>query len=171
VSPREDPRRRLERLTQSALAGLPLRRAPASLERRVIEAIEDPAARAARQQSARRRSVARGGFACWPVSLRAALVACCLASVLGVLLGLEALAVEFARLPADSSIGGAVHALEGMREAAVSLGALLARLVRLIPPEWLLGGLLATAIVYSALFALVAIAYSALYATPERSPP
>jgi small-conductance mechanosensitive channel len=169
VTSREDRRERLERLMQRALSELPQRRAPTSLERRVIETIEDRAGYASRQQSSWRESVRRAGFASWPLTARAALIACCLASVIVVLLGLKELATRLAMFAADPSIAGRLQALRDAGEAAVAFGTLPTRLIRLIPPDWLLGGLLATAVLYSVLFALVAIGYSMLYATPERS--
>jgi hypothetical protein len=169
VTSREDPRQRLERLIQRTLSELPQGRAPASLERRVIEAIEGRAGPTSRQESAWRKRIERGGFASWPLTARAALIACCLASVIIVLLGLKGLATRLAMLAADPSIAGRLQALRHAGEAAVTFGTLPARLMRLIPSEWLLGGLLATAALYLVLFALVAIGYSTLYATPERA--
>ena len=169
MTSREDRRQRLERLIQRTLSELPQSRAPASLERRVIEAIEGRAGHAPRPASAWRERVHRGGFASWPLTARAALIACCLASVIIVLLGLKELATRLVTLAADPSIAARLQALRHAGEAAVAFGALPARLIRLIPPEWLLGGLLATAALYLVLFALVAIGYSTLYATPERA--
>lgn len=153
MTAREDRREQLERLMQRALSELPLRRAPQSLERRVIEALE----------------FRRRGFAAWPLVARAALIACCLASAIVVILGLKELAIGLATLPADPSIAGRLHALREVADAAAALGALIAQLVRMIPPAWLLSALLATAFLYVTLFALVAIGYSTLYTTPERS--
>jgi hypothetical protein len=152
VTTREDRRERLERLIQRALSELPQRRAPASLERRVIEAIE-----------------ARAGHASRSLTVRAALIACCLASVIVVLLGLKELVTRIGMFAADPSVAGRLQALRHAGEAAAALGTLPARLIRVIPPDWLLGGLLVTAVLYAVLFALVAIGYSMLYATPERS--
>lgn len=161
---------------QRALAELPMRRAPASLERRVIGAIEARAGHApgengelSRAGSASRKRLPRGGFAAWPILTRAALIACCIASAIVVVLGLKELAIELAALPADPSIAGRLHALREAVDLAAGFGALLVRLARMIPPAWLLSGLLATALVYGMMFALVAIGYSTLYTTPERS--
>ncbi|MGH8218170.1 MAG: hypothetical protein ACREUT_06340 [Steroidobacteraceae bacterium] len=148
----ENRQLRLEHLMQRALCELPPRRAPASLERRVIEAIEKRAGRGSR-----------------PLAVSAALLACCLASVIGVLLGLKELAIELALLPADPSIAGRLQTLRDAGRAAAALGALVLRLVRMIPPAWLVGALLATAALYAVLFGLIAIGYSTLYGTPQRS--
>ncbi len=169
MTTREDRRHRLERLMQRALSELPPSRAPATLERRVIEAIEARAADASRQESPSNQSVRRGGFGSWPLTARAALLACCLASVIVVLLGLRELATRIATLAADPSIAGRLQALRGALEAVAAFAALPARLIRAIPPDWLLGGLLATAVLYAVLFALLAVGYSTLYVTPERS--
>jgi len=149
---REERRVELERQMHRALSELPLRRAPASLERRVREAIGP-----------------RRGFASWPLVARAAFIACCLASVIVVVLGLKELAMGLAMLPADPRIAGRLQALRQIADVATGLGALLVRLVRMIPPAWVLFGLFATALVYATLFALVAIGYSTLYTSPERS--
>ena len=162
----EDRGQRLERLIQRALSELPQRRAPASLERRVIEAIEDRAGDTSRQESGWRESFRRGGFTSWPLTARAALIACCLASVVVVLLGLRALVSQIGMIAADPSIAGRLQALRQAGETAAAFGTLPARLIRMIPPDWLL----ATAVLYVVLFALLAIGYSTLYATPERSP-
>jgi len=167
VTTSENPRERLERLMQRVLSELPLRRAPASLERRMIEAIEGRAGQALGRESS--THVRRGGFASWPLTARAALVACCLASVIVVLLGLKELATRLPMLATEPSIAARLQALRDAGEAAAAVAAVPARLIRAIPPDWLLGALLATAMLYLALFALVAIGYSTLYATPERT--
>jgi len=169
VRAREDRRQHLERLIQRALSELPQRRAPASLEHRVIEAIEGRAGHASQQESSGRERIRRGGFGSWGFGVRAALIACCLASVIVVLVGLKALATRVGMIAADPSIAGRLEALRHAGEAAAALGALPARLIRAIPSDWLLGGLIATAVLYTVLFALVAIGYSTLYVTPERS--
>jgi hypothetical protein len=152
VRTREDRGQRLERLIQRALSELPPHRAPAGLERRVIEAVEARAAHASRS-----------------LTVRAALIACCLASVIVVLLGMRELVTRIGMIAADPSIAGRLQALRHAGEAAAAFGALIARLIRMIPPDWLLGGLIATAVLYAVLFALVAVGYSTLYATSERS--
>lgn len=180
MSARKDHREQLEREMQRVLSELPLRQAPASLERRVIEAIEERTRHSAVQEhadhgetaqavSALGRSFRPHGFASWPLAARAALIAACLTSAILVVLGLKALAIELARLPAASSVAGRLHALREAVDAVAGLGALLVRLVRMIPPAWLLSGIFATALIYAMLFALVAIGYSTLYTTPERS--
>lgn len=153
MSAQEDRREQLERVMQRAFSELPPRQAPSSLERRVIEAI----------------ALGRRGFASWPLVARAAIIACCLASAVVVALGVKELAIGLGALPADSAIAGRLHSLRALAGAGSALGALVVRLVRMIPPEWLLAGLLATAFVYAMLFALVAIGYSTLYTTPGSS--
>lgn len=170
MTTRERRGRRLEQLVDRALSELPLREAPASLERRVLAAIEHRTApEGALVASDRRGRFGRVGFTGWSLAARAALLAACLASVAVVLLGLKELAARTAMLPADPSIAGRLQALRDAARATAALGALLARLIRMIPSEWLLGGLLAAVAVYSLVFALIAVGYSMLYATPERS--
>jgi len=137
----QDRAQRLERLMQHALSELPLRRAPARLERRVAEAIEARAGHASRPVSSWPDGFGRKGIATWPLAVRVALLACCLASAVVVSLGMTA------------------------------FGSFIVQLIRLIPTEWLVGGLLAATALYSMLFGLLAIGYSTLYATPERSRP
>lgn len=172
-------RERLERQMQRALSELPACQAPASLERRVVEAIEHGATHAAQAHAANAKtaravsvpgkSSRRGSFKSWPLVARAALIASCLASAIVVILGLKELAIGLATLPAAASIAGRLHTLREAADAIAALGAVLARLVRMIPPAWLLSGILAAAFVYAVLFALVAIGYSMLYTIPERS--
>ena len=153
MSAREGRQEELERQMQRALSELPLREAPPSLERRVMEAL----------------AFRRRGFASWPLTARAALIACCLASAIVVILGLKELAIGLATLPAAPSIAGPLQALRTVAGAASAIGAVIVRLVRMIPPAWVFSALLTTAFVYATLFALVTIGYSTLYSTPERS--
>lgn len=155
----DDRRERLERLMQRALGEIPARRAPATLEERVLREIE-------------RRTVRpwwRKGFAQWPPGARAALIACCCGSLIAVLAGFSRLVNHLATSRLDAPIARHLEGLRGNGEAVASLGALLSRLIRMIPSEWLLGGLLAIGLLYAMLFALIAVAYSTLYVAPQPS--
>jgi hypothetical protein len=162
--------RKLEALTHRAFRELPLRRAPVDLERRVWEALERRAS----------RPWWRRGFAEWPATARAALVACCCASAAFVLFGLTQLArsgliepfaaPRGALAPAGliAALAGSLEGLQSATAAARSLGEVVAQLLRMIPPEWLRGALLGTGLLYLTLFSLIAIGYSTLYLAPDR---
>ncbi|GEM_PF-7023315 len=157
MTAREDRRQRLEGLMQRAFDEVPPRRAPATLERRVLWEIEQRTLRPWRR-----------GFAHWPRTARAVLIVSCCASLALVLLGSREIMTRLAALLAGSGIAGHWESLRRTGAAAASLGAVALEVLRAIPTEWLLGGLLATALLYAAPFALAALGYSTLYATPER---
>jgi hypothetical protein len=159
MTARDDHHRRLERLTDRALHELPSRRAPASLEGRVLREIAQRAD----------RPWWRRHFAAWPLAARAALIASCGGSAAVVLLGSPRLAARLAAFGTQPFIAHQVAGLRAVAEAIGSLTRLVQYLTHSIPSAWLMGGLIATALLYVLLFALIAIAYRLLYATPEPS--
>jgi len=142
--PYEDPK--LERLIHRTLRDLPERRAPRTLEMRVLAAI---AARQAlpwwRQSFAHWPLVARGGFV-----LAAIGVAWAFTRVGG---GSTALAADL-----QQPLG----LLSGLRSAWSSVGEAGSTLLRCIPTVWLYGAVVGVAVVYTALFSLGATAYRTL---------
>ncbi|HEV7137886.1 MAG TPA: hypothetical protein VGN43_14705 [Steroidobacteraceae bacterium] len=152
MSSRDQADEKLERLVGKVLREQPLRRAPASLEARVLSEL---AARA-------RLPWWRRGIASWPATVRVPVIAGCAVCVpavwvLSLWLAAHLLSVARARMAAPlAAIGGAGHTL-------ASLGATAAHIFQSIPREWLVGGILATATLYAVLFALVAVGYSLLY--------
>ncbi len=139
-----DAEQRLERLAHEALRGLPPCPAPASLQARTLREIE------------RRAALPRwrSGIAQWPAAARWMLIAGCgLCVPLAWLLG-PRLWTRLTSLLIESDLA---HRLSGVRSTGhslLSLAELAAHLLRLIPKEWLLGGLLITGVIYAALAAM-----------------
>lgn len=158
MSSRDPADEKLERLVGQALREQPLRRAPASLEARVLGEL---AARA-------RLPWWRRGIASWPAAVRVPVIAGCAVCVplVWVLsLWLAARLVTAIR----SRVAGPLATLHEAGQMLASLGATATHLFQIIPREWLLGGILATATVYAVLFALIAVGYSLLYPRPRYS--
>lgn len=144
----------LERTIHRALRELPTRRAPRTLEERVLAEI------------ARRAALPwwRKSFAHWPLVARAVFAVVLIGVVKFVLMGAvwvtagfdaeqfrEAFATPFAWMEAGFSV---VNAISGFFEIVL----------RSIPPLCLYGGLAVLASLYAALFGLGAAAYRTLYA-------
>ena len=158
MSSRDQTDEKLERLVSQVLRDQPLRRAPASLETRVLGEL---AARA-------RLPWWRRGIATWPASVRVPVIAICAVSVPAVWilsLWLAAHLVSVTR----SRAGGPLAAIRGAGHTLSSLGTLAIHIIQSIPREWLLGGFIATATLYATLFAIVAFGYSLLVPRPEYS--
>src|ERR1700722_3819384 len=147
MNDRDEADLRLERLVDSALRELPLRRAPLNLESRVFEELARRAAIPWWQRS----------FLQWPRAARVLLLGVC--SVLGALT-----IVGGARIVVN--LGPALRPAPELDRALALLSAsknLIATLVGTIPPMWIYEGLALAAILYAALFALGAAAYRTLY--------
>ncbi len=151
-----DAEQTLERLAHEALRELPPCPAPASLETRTLREIE------------RRAALPRWrfGIAQWPAAARWPLIIGCGLSVpLAWMVG-PRLWTRLASLLAESDLA---HRLAGVRSTGHSLLALAeltAHLLRLIPKEWLFGGLLITGVIYAA---LAAMGYLLLYPSVSHS--
>ena len=153
MSSREQSDEKLERLVSQVLRDQPLRRAPASLEARVLGEL---AARA-------RLPWWRRGIASWPAAVRVPVIATCAVCVplVWVLsLWVAARVVSVTRHP---GAGGPLASLWDAGHALASFGTTMAHIVQSIPRDWLVGGIIATATLYAVLFALVAVGYSLLY--------
>jgi hypothetical protein len=147
MNDRDEADLKLERLVDSALRELPLRRAPLNLESRVFEELARCAVMPWWQRS----------FMQWPRAARVLLLGIC--SVLG---GLTI--VGGARIVVN--VGPALRPAPELDRALALLSAsknLVATLVGTIPPMWIYEGLALAAILYAALFALGAAAYRTLY--------
>lgn len=154
MSSRDQIDEQLERLVGQVLREQPLQRAPTSLEARVLGEI----AIRARQPWWRR------GIATWPASLRIPVItgcAVCVPLVWILSLWLAGRVVSVA--------AGPLATLRDAAHTATSFGTITAHIIQSVPREWLLGGLLATATLYAALFALIAVGYSLLYPRPQYS--
>jgi len=131
----------MDRLVHHALRRLPARRAPPSLEIRVLRELQQRSSESWWQRS----------YADWPAFARGAFFAIC-----GALMGLAALAgsqlaalLAYWSRPIMSSVSGALQTL-------ASIG-------QLIAPLWLLSGLCIALFLYAALFGLSITAYRTLY--------
>jgi hypothetical protein len=131
----------MDRLLHRALRGLPARRAPPSLEDRVLRELQQRSVKSWWQRS----------YADWPAFARGAFIAIC-AALMGfaALTGsqLAALLTHWSH-PIGSSLFGAMQGL-------ASIG-------QLIAPLWLVSGLCVAAFLYAALFGLGITAYRTLY--------
>jgi hypothetical protein len=145
-----------ERFLKELLSGLPLRRAPATLEFRVRRELDR---RLARPWWSR-------AFSQWPTGARAFFIAIC-----GAIIGftvrdsawtMVARALRDAATPPMSWSHATVAATTSACEVAVLL-------VRAIPATWIYGGLTAGAVLYAALFGLSAAAYRTLYLQPSQA--
>ena len=141
-----EPEDALERLLDRTLHGLPLRRAPPTLEARVYGEIE------------RRAALPwwRLSFVHWPLVARGAFLA-----ISGVLI-----AVAF--VGGASAIDG-LRALPWAREIAqlvVSAGNVAALLAGISLPVWIYQGIAVCAVLYAVLFGLGAAVYRTLYLEP-----
>jgi hypothetical protein len=158
MTPSPESHDKLERLIHRTLRDVPPRRAPHSLELRVLAEIERRAALPWWRRS----------FSHWPLAARAGFLVLCTALVkLALMLGSWIMSgfdpaqfrlsftEQFAWMENAMAV---VHAITGAFEV----------LFRNIPPLWLYGGLAFFATMYLALFGLGAAAYKALHAQVRR---
>jgi hypothetical protein len=148
---------KLERLLSASLRAIPARRAPRSLESRILGELQ------------RRAALPwwRRGFSDWPLPARATFLALCAA-----LVGATFLDGVSAALGAHSITDLAAGALLWMRPllALVSSGGgVLSSLAHVIPAAWIYAGLAAGTLLYVALFGLGATAYRTLYIRPSMA--
>lgn len=159
MSSRDQNDEKLERLVGRVLRDQPLRRAPASLEARVLGEL---AARA-------RLPWWRRGIATWPAAVRIPVLVGCAVCVPLVWVLSVWLAEHLIAVTTRPRIAQPITNLLDAGRAIAALGTIIAHLIQSIPREWLLGGILATAMVYAALFALLAVGYSLLWPRPGYS--
>lgn len=145
----EERRERLERLTHRALRELPQWRAPATLESRVLAEIER---RAALGGSTRGGSAV--GVASWPATGRALLGAGCALCVPLLWLLVPQLHAHLTRALNVPDVAHWVDTVTGTSRMFIGLVQLAARMVYLIPKDWLFGGLILTSAAYAAPIAL-----------------
>lgn len=149
-----DIEQKLEQLLGQALAGLPLRRAPGTLESRVVGELERRAA----------QPWWRASFSNWPAGARAAFVLVCAALVAGSFFG--GVSAYLGGRSFDGISALVLSFVHPFLAVASSAGGLSALLLRAIPPLWLYGGLGIGIFLYVALFGLGAAAYRTLYLQP-----
>ena len=149
-----DSEQKLERALTEALKGLPLRRAPSTLEARVAGELERRAALPWWSVS----------FAHWPAAPRVAFVIVCIALVAATFLGgVFAFVGDRSFNEAAALVLSWVHPFLAVVSSAGGVATLL---VRVIPPLWLYGGMALGIMLYLALFGLGAAAYR-LYLRPS----
>lgn len=146
-----------ERLIERALRGLAMRRAPLTLESRVLGELQ------------RRAALPwwRHSFAQWPPAARGTFVLLCAA-----LAGLVFRGGLWAIAGLESLHASGMPSLPWARQVLMLTGAageLALSLVRAVPPDWVYEGLAVSALLYTALFGLAAAAYRTLYLNPEIS--
>lgn len=144
----------LEKIIHQTLRSVPDRRAPHSLEARVMAAIAERAARPWWRQS----------YASWPVAVR-----CGFLLITGGLMKLALMAALWVMTdlnPAQYSraLETRLTWLQQVQSMLGGIGNVCETLFRSIPPLWLYGGLAVVISLYVALFGLGAAAYRTLYA-------
>lgn len=140
---------KLEQWLTSTLRALPDRQAPTGLRSLVLDEI------------ARRTALPwwRLSFGEWPAAVRVCFVVLCVAIIAGsVLFGLTH---QFGSTPLSW-----MHHVDNTVSVASGV---FSTFVRLIPENWVRGGLLLGAVLYVFLFGLGAIAYRTLYLEPQRA--
>lgn len=144
----------LEKLIHQTLRSVPDRRAPRSLEARVMAAIAERATQPWWRQS----------YASWPVAVR-----CGFLLITGGIMKLALMATFWVMTeinPAQYSrvIETRLTWVQQVQSMLGGLGNVAETLFRSIPPLWLYGGLAVVVSLYVALFGLGAAAYRTLYA-------
>ncbi len=142
---------KLEQVLNQALKGLPPRRAPSTLESRVVKSL------------ARRALLPwwRVSFANWPMSARVGFALISAALVAATILGGVSASLGDRSLNEVSAL--VLAWMQPFLAVMSSAGGLAALLVRVIPPVWLYGTLGLGILLYVALFGLGAAAYRTLY--------
>jgi hypothetical protein len=146
-----EPRDEVQRLLERAMKDLPLRRAPATLEARVLGEL------------ARRAALPwwRRSFGHWPLPARAIFVVLCAG-----LIRLAFLEGSVAVAGVHSLHQSGVLPLSWLRDVGVlaaTAGNLVALLARTAPPFWVYEGIAVCAVLYAVLFGLGAVVYRTLF--------
>ena len=141
---------KLEQFVGQVLKQQPLRKAPATLETRVLAAIEQRAARPWWKES----------FLHWPIPARVAFLLASFGIVKLALMGVMWLLADSRSAPV---VTRSVSLYEDSAGFLSTLRSLVSTLFHAIPPQWLAAGIVLTVLLYLALFALGATAYRTLY--------
>ena len=152
MTPR-DPEK-LERLIHQTLRSVPDRRAPFSLEGRVLAAIAAQAALPWWRKS----------FLQWPLAAQVAFLVVIAGVVKLVMLGLVWATGDFEFVQFRNAFATQFSWIELIGSAVAGVADFCAVVFRAIPPLWLYGGLAVLASLYATLFGLGAAAYRVLYA-------
>ena len=141
---------KLERFVGQVLKAQPLRKAPPALEARVFVAIAQRAARPWWRES----------FLHWPIPARVAFLLASFGIVKLALMGVMWLITDTQAAPV---VTRSVSAYEHAAGFVATLRSLVSTLIHAIPPQWLVGAIALTVLLYVALFVLGATAYRTLY--------
>ena len=153
----ENSQENLARAVTALARGLPPRRAPRTLEARVLAAVALQAALAALPWW-------RKSYAHWPLAARCAFLVGSAAFAKLALMGAVWVGGGFDAANLTSAFATPVAWLDLARNLAAGAGTFASTLFRAIPPLWLYGGLALVASCYAALFGLGAAAYRTLHA-------
>jgi hypothetical protein len=146
----------LERLLDQALHDLPLRRAPPTLESRLLGELERRAALPWWRRS----------FTHWPLLARAVFLVICGALIRLAFLGGAGAAAGVHSLQESGALS--VSWAHQVAVLVASGGNLAALLGRTVPATWLYAGITVCAVLYAALFGLGAALYRTLYLQPHN---
>lgn len=143
---------RLEAATRALLRGIPDRRAPSSLEGRVMAEL------------ARRAALPwwRKSFAHWPSVARLAFVAVSALACIAVVSALVTLAGSPGGHQVEGTLSGSFARLLLVRDVLTSIEGTARRLIAAVPPLWLYGTVACIAAFYAALAAIGAATYRAV---------
>ena len=144
----------LEKMIHGTLRSLPERRAPRSLETRVMAAI---AAREAMPWW-------RQSYRAWPMAARLAFVVVSVALAAGLMLATVWAMTDLRSSDVSRFFATPLLWIEVARDAMTSMANIGAVIVRQIPTLWLYGGLAVFAAAYAAMFGIGAAAYRTLIA-------
>ena len=150
MKPSPESEQNLERFVSTALRDLPARRAPRSLEQRVLAELERRAALPWWHKS----------FAHWPVAMRALFLVASAAFAVTLVWALGGLNTA----PALTVLKADFAWLQAIRAISASMASFTATVVHGIPTFWIYGGAIAFVALYAALFGLGTAAYRTLYA-------
>lgn len=143
-----------EHALSRALQSLPLRRAPADLEARVLHQLE----------RRRGRDSWRRGFTHWPVAARAGFISICISLVSATLVDYRWSTLGGGAL--QRAFGGALSWTYVAVGSIASATDLLTRIASTLPERWLFTIATAAAALYALLFGLGAVAFRTLYLSP-----
>jgi hypothetical protein len=143
----------LEKFVHQQLRGLPARRAPNSLESRVLAAIEQQAVIPWYHKS----------WSYWPTAIRTAFVVLATAVTGAVVAAFYSGFNEVNTSAVVAQAGERLSFFTKLYHVATWIAGVSSQLVATIPPLWLYGGLATIAVLYATFFGLGAAAYRTLY--------
>ena len=148
-----EQQKKLETFVRRAVADLPPRPAPRSLETRVLAELERRAALPWWRQS----------FSHWPVAARAVFLLCSLGVVKMAFMATVWIMAGFDPAQYRAAFAPQFATLDAISTVFQALGDFVALVARNIPLLWLYGGIAFLGTLYFAFFGLGAAAYRALY--------